>query len=233
MTPLNTYFGWNAAIKLRKSAGLWAFGFACLHVLFYIREAELRWLTISMPFYLMLGVVGISILTILACTSNRWPMQRLGKNWKRLHRLVYVAGCAVATHSVLATTMSKKIFARDPQALSELKVYVAILCMLLVVRIPLVRTLLKQVPILLKSYWKPVLPVRPIVPNREADLWPKIYAHESDASLEPSFVIPNEMSSVSEQSNLDESLPNVGGPSDGDADSLGIHPLPEVEGELQ
>ncbi len=27
MTPLNTLFGWRSAIRLRKPAGIWAFGF--------------------------------------------------------------------------------------------------------------------------------------------------------------------------------------------------------------
>ena len=31
MTPLNTVLGWRGAIKLRKPAGLWAFGFAVVH----------------------------------------------------------------------------------------------------------------------------------------------------------------------------------------------------------
>ena len=48
-TPLNTYFGWSSAIKLRKSAGLWAFGFACLHVFYYLRETPLNWLTWPLP----------------------------------------------------------------------------------------------------------------------------------------------------------------------------------------
>ena len=107
MTPLNTYFGWSSAIKLRKSAGLWAFGFACLHVLFYVREAKLGWLTLTMPSYLALGLTGLVILSTLAITSNRWAMRQLGKAWKRLHRLVYLAGIVVVTHSLLALTMSK------------------------------------------------------------------------------------------------------------------------------
>ena len=41
MTPLNTYFGWRSVVSLRKPAGLWAFGFAVLHVLFYINDAQL------------------------------------------------------------------------------------------------------------------------------------------------------------------------------------------------
>ena len=151
MSPLNTYFGWKSAIKVRRPAGLWAFGFASVHILFYVREAKWEWLTLSMPFYLKFGLVGIMILGLLAATSNRWSMQRLGKNWKRLHRLVYFSGITVITHAMLATTMSKKLLVRDPQAERELKVYLAVLFVLLVVRIPLVRQWLKQVPILLKS----------------------------------------------------------------------------------
>ena len=30
MSPLNTYFGWRWAVGLRKSMGLWAFGFGLL-----------------------------------------------------------------------------------------------------------------------------------------------------------------------------------------------------------
>jgi DMSO/TMAO reductase YedYZ heme-binding membrane subunit len=77
---LNTYFGWKAAIKLRKSAGLWAFGFASAHILLYIRETNLRWLTVSMPFYLILGLVRMVILSTLLLHPPL-TMQRLGKNW--------------------------------------------------------------------------------------------------------------------------------------------------------
>ncbi|MEO7841418.1 MAG: ferric reductase-like transmembrane domain-containing protein [Anaerolineales bacterium] len=202
MTPLNTYFGWRSAIKLRKSSGLWAFGFASLHILLYIREAKLEWLTMSMPLYLALGLVGISTLSALAATSNRWSMQWLGKNWKRLHRLVYLAGIAVVTHSMLAMTMSKKLLYRDPQAVYELKVYVAVLSILLVIRIPLVRQALRQIPILLKHRRKSVIPVA--AHNSGVELWPKIHGRESSVSLEPTFMIPNEMPNLSERSTLGE-----------------------------
>jgi methionine sulfoxide reductase heme-binding subunit len=200
MTPLNTYFGWKGGIKLRKSAGLWAFAFASLHVLLYIRDAKLKWLTFSMPLFLTLGLVGMSILSVLASTSNRWAMQRLGKNWKRLHRLVYILGIAVVTHSMLATMMSKKIFVRDPQAPNELKAYVAILSVLLVVRIPLVRQLLKQIPVLLKRRRKLVSPVA--IPGDGVELWPKIHGRESSTSLQPTFIIPNEISEYCESNHI-------------------------------
>jgi sulfoxide reductase heme-binding subunit YedZ len=209
MTPLNTYFGWRSAIKLRKSSGLWAFGFASLHILFYISEAKLEWLTTSMPLYLALGLVGISTLSALAATSNRWSMQHLGRNWKRLHRLVYLAGIAVVTHSMLAMTMSKKLLYRDPQAVYELKLYVAVLSALLVIRIPLVRHALRQIPILLKRRRMPVIPVA--AHDSGVELWPKIHGRESSVSVSPTFIVPNEMPNLSERSPLGEPFGRING----------------------
>ena len=210
MTPLNTYFGWREAIKLRKPAGLWAFGFASLHILLHIRQASFEWLTIDMPFYLVLGLVGISILSILAATSNRWSMKRLGKNWKRLHRLVYLAGMTVVTHGMLATMMSKRIHVRDPQAPSEIKVYIAILCVLLVVRIPIVRQLLTQIPNLLKQLRKTKLQMSPLaMPDDGAELRPRTYGRESSVSVKPTFIIPNTQTHISEQNNLNGVIENI------------------------
>jgi sulfoxide reductase heme-binding subunit YedZ len=186
MTPLSTYFGWKGGIKLRKSAGLWAFGFAALHILVYLREAKFRWLTMSMPSYLWLALAGTGILAILACTSNRWAMKVLGKNWKRLHRLVYLSGIAVVTHSMLATTMSKKLYIRDPNAQEELKIYAAMLCVLLIVRIPLVRQFLMQIPARLKRTQNLVRPVHR--PDTE-ELMPPIQGRESSVSVGPTFII--------------------------------------------
>jgi DMSO/TMAO reductase YedYZ heme-binding membrane subunit len=195
MSPLNTYFGWKSAIKLRKPAGLWAFGFASVHILFYVREAKWEWLTPSMPFYLKLGLVGIMILGLLAATSNRWSMQRLGKNWKRLHRLVYFSGIAVVTHAMLATTMSKKLMFRDPQAERELKVHLVVLFVLLVVRIPLVRQWLKQVLTLLKSAPKST---RLAGESGKPELLSQIHGRESSVSVKPTFIILNAMPTQSE-----------------------------------
>ena len=199
MSPLNTYFGWREAVKLRKSAGLWAFGFALLHLLFYIRQASLEWLTLDMPLYLIFGLSGVSILSLLALTSNRRSMQRLGKNWKRLHKLVYLAGTAVVTHGMLATMMSKRVHVRDPQAPQEIKIYIALLSVLLVVRIPFVRQLLTQIPNLLRQRRKSKLQIGSVtVPDDGVELRPQIYGRESSVSVKPTFIIPNRIPNPSE-----------------------------------
>lgn len=182
MTPLNTFFGWSSAIKLRKSAGLWAFGFACIHVMFYLREGTFNWMTWPLPDFLVLGMVGMTILGVMAATSNNWSMKRLGKAWKRLHRRVYFAGIAVMAHSMLATAMSKKLMIRDPEAQRELSIYAAVLCVLLVVRIPVVRKLLLQIPSLIKKTRKVHKPI-------DVESLPQIHGRESGISVEPTFMI--------------------------------------------
>lgn len=146
MTPINTYFGWRGAIRLRKPAGLWAFGFAAVHLTYYFYEYQLTMLdSLIQQLYIILGISGFVILLAMAVTSNKWTMRQLKKNWKRLHRLVYLAGILIAFHAILATQASKRIALRDPEVLPELILYFLLLVVLLAVRIPLVRRVLLDV----------------------------------------------------------------------------------------
>ncbi|VAW36829.1 hypothetical protein MNBD_CHLOROFLEXI01-3619 [hydrothermal vent metagenome] len=148
MTPLNSYFGWRGAIRLRKPAGLWAFGFTAVHLLFYflfyIEENQFLRLIFSLQTFIVLGLLSFLLLSALAVTSNKWAMRRLKKNWKRLHRLVYLAGIFATFHAILATNASKRIFARDPDVLPELILYFLLLILLLGVRIAFVRRVLQK-----------------------------------------------------------------------------------------
>ncbi len=138
MTPLQTFIRWNQASRFRKPSGLWSFGFALLHIVYYFQEAGFNWGALFQTGFLVQGLIGFLILAALAITSNRWAMRRLKKNWKRLHRLVYLAGGVVTIHALLAISMSKKMLIRDPQAVYELPIYLALLVLLLLARIPLV-----------------------------------------------------------------------------------------------
>ncbi len=44
------------------------------------------------------GIVLLSIFTVLAITSNDWSVKKLKKNWKRLHRLTYLAMFLLVWH---------------------------------------------------------------------------------------------------------------------------------------
>ncbi len=177
MSPLSTFLGWRSATKLRKSAGLWACAFAAVHLFFYIKESQLSWLTFPTQPFIALGLSGMLILSMLAVTSNRFAMQRLQKNWKRLHRCVYLCSMAVTSHAILATTASKKLAIRDPQSIRELQIYLAVMIVLLAVRLPIVRRILAEALAPRRILREADLPINPvIVPNREPAHLPEIFA---------------------------------------------------------
>jgi sulfoxide reductase heme-binding subunit YedZ len=102
-TPLNTLFGWKGVIKVRRVLGLYAFLYAAVHFLILIGldyQFNLTFLLADLrgKLYVWVGVAAFLILLALAATSFRWMMKRLGKNWKRLHRSVYLAGVLVVLH---------------------------------------------------------------------------------------------------------------------------------------
>jgi sulfoxide reductase heme-binding subunit YedZ len=102
-TPVNTLFGWRQALKLRRPLGLYAFLYAFAHFLIFAGldyRFDLTFLPdaiLEKPF-ILLGLASLIILTLLAITSFRWWMKRLGKNWKRLHKLIYLAVLLVLIH---------------------------------------------------------------------------------------------------------------------------------------
>ncbi len=134
VTPANTFLGWRWAIPLRKLLGLYAFLYASLHFLIFVGldyglDLALIWQTITEKRYVLVGFMAFLLLIPLAITSTKGWMRRLGKNWKRLHSLVYVAGLLVIVHFVWLV----KSDIRRPLA------YGAVLVFLLLLRTPWVR----------------------------------------------------------------------------------------------
>jgi len=95
MTPLKRYCGWSWPVRLRRMLGLYAFFYASLHLATYLwldqffLWDEIRLDILDRPF-ITVGMLAFALLLPLALTSNRAMIRRLGKNWKRLHRLAYV-----------------------------------------------------------------------------------------------------------------------------------------------
>jgi sulfoxide reductase heme-binding subunit YedZ len=140
-TPLNTFFGWREAIKRRRALGLYAFFYATLHMLIFVDlDYGLAWSllvqTIFEKPFILVGATAFLLLLPLAITSfDVWKM-RLGKSWKRLHRLVYL----IAPLAVLHYAWSKKgnLFALQGDILKPL-LYGFIVGILLLARLPGVR----------------------------------------------------------------------------------------------
>ena len=120
LTPLRRLTGWNAVIRFRRMAGLFAFFYGTLHFLTYViadRFASLdfpdgivAWATVrnlaksvgediyKRP-YITVGFTALMTMVPLALTSTAGMIRRLGgRRWNLLHRLVYVTGVLAVIH---------------------------------------------------------------------------------------------------------------------------------------
>lgn len=105
ITPLRRLTGRPQWLRYRRLLGLWAFAYACTHLLVYlVLDLGDHWsqalAEIAKRPYLTVGFAAWLLLLPLAVTSTRAAMRRLGRGWSRLHRLVYpAAGLAVLHHA--------------------------------------------------------------------------------------------------------------------------------------
>ncbi|HAZ16274.1 MAG: hypothetical protein A3H59_00425 [Candidatus Jacksonbacteria bacterium RIFCSPLOWO2_02_FULL_43_9] len=93
-------------IKARKALGVSAFFFGLFHALmaFFISIGGFSGLANITGIYLtsiILGAISLFILTILAITSLKYCIKKLGKYWKPLHRMAYIAGILILIHATI------------------------------------------------------------------------------------------------------------------------------------
>lgn len=103
VTPARRLTGWNPLIRLRRPLGLFAFFYAVLHVSVWAvldLGLEFRWAAedIAQRPYITVGLAAFLLLVPLALTSTRGWIRRLGRNWSRLHTLVYVSTALGVVH---------------------------------------------------------------------------------------------------------------------------------------
>ncbi len=105
-TPL-AFLGWKELTQRRKALGNYGFLYAALHVTVFVAvdygfnlNAILR--DVGNKQYILIGATAFLLLVPLAVTSFNYWMKRLGKNWKRLHRLVYLIAPLVVLHFFMA-----------------------------------------------------------------------------------------------------------------------------------
>jgi len=147
-TPLNTLFKWPELLKRRRTLGLYAFLYATIHVIIFMDlDYGLAWSlifrTVFEKPYIIAGAIAFLLLIPLAITSfDIWKV-RLGKNWKRLHRLVYL----IAPIAVLHYVWSKKgdLFLLSGDIIRPL-IYGLILAVFLALRIPAVKRAIASRP---------------------------------------------------------------------------------------
>jgi sulfoxide reductase heme-binding subunit YedZ len=95
-------------VRFRRMLGLFAFFYASLHLsayLVFLLEFEFSglWADVLKRPYITVGFTALLGMVPLAITSNRGMQRRLGRNWKRLHRLIYPIAILAIIHFIWQT----------------------------------------------------------------------------------------------------------------------------------
>src|SRR5687768_2849110 len=140
-TPINTIFKWSEPLKRRRALGLYALMYATIHLIIYLDlDYGLAWSRIVPEILqkprLIVGFLAFLLMIPLGITSFDIWKKRLGKNWKRLHYLIYL----IAPLAVLHYLWSKKgdLFLLQGDIIRPL-IYGLIVIIFLIMRIPQVR----------------------------------------------------------------------------------------------
>ncbi len=132
ISPIRRLTGWHSIIRFRRLIGLFAFFYATLHFVAYVgldQAFEFEFILediVERPF-ITVGVAAWLVLLALAATSTRGLIQRLGRNWRRLHRLVYLAAGLGVLH----------FFWKEKADTLEPLLFAAGIALLLLLRLPL------------------------------------------------------------------------------------------------
>ncbi len=137
-TPIHTIFKWSEPLKRRRALGLYALLYATIHVIIYMDlDYGLAWSSIYENILekprLIVGAFAFLLMIPLGITSFDIWKKRLGKNWKRLHQLVYLIVPLVVLHYV----WSKKgdLLSLQGEVLKPM-IYGLIVVIFLIFRIP-------------------------------------------------------------------------------------------------
>jgi sulfoxide reductase heme-binding subunit YedZ len=162
-TPIYTLTRYAPVIRVNRPLGLYAYMYAAIHLFIFVGidyafSFEFILLDLATKRYILVGLAAFLILTALAVTSFRWWMVRMGKNWKRLHRLVYLVNLLVVFH--FAWVIKGDVLRLQGDILRPVLAG-ALVILLLAARIPPVRRRITGALKILSPRPAPEIPARP------------------------------------------------------------------------
>jgi sulfoxide reductase heme-binding subunit YedZ len=126
VSPLRKWSGWAPWMKLRRMLGLYAFFYACLHLLTFLQlfigwTPARIWEELAERPYITAGFAAWLMLLPLALTSTKRIQRRMRRRWLQLHRLIYSTAVAACLHLLWQARSD----------IGEALVYIAIFALLL------------------------------------------------------------------------------------------------------
>jgi methionine sulfoxide reductase heme-binding subunit len=103
LTPLRRLTGWNWVIRVRRMVGLFTFFYAFMHFMTFLWfdhffDVAAMWKDVLKRPFITVGFAAFVLLIPLAATSTNGMIKRLGRNWARLHKLIYVIAPLAILH---------------------------------------------------------------------------------------------------------------------------------------
>ncbi|MCJ7694406.1 MAG: ferric reductase-like transmembrane domain-containing protein [Anaerolineaceae bacterium] len=140
VTPIKRIFDFTAINKVRRPLGLYAFLYASIHLgIFIALDYGFDWDSILQSIlqnrFILIGSIALIILLILAITSYKPLINKLGRGWKWIHRAVYLAAILILLH--FAWAGKGDIFSLQGNIVEPL-IATGALLLLFVLRIPFV-----------------------------------------------------------------------------------------------
>ncbi len=132
-TPLNTIFGFTPALRVRRALGDYAFLYVSVHFAIFVAldygfVFQFIGFELTRPYALIGLIAGILLIPLVITSFQPFP-KTMGKNWKRLHRLVYPIDLLAAFHYVLVVK----------QGVIEPYLWLILILFLLALRLPPIR----------------------------------------------------------------------------------------------
>lgn len=130
VTPLRKHLGLNL-LRFRRALGLIGFFYICLHLLVWaVLDVQIPSQMIADIYkrpYITIGMAGLILMIPLAATSYNAAIRKLGRNWRKLHTLVYPAVLLGGVHFVWL----RKGWQFEPLT------YLGVVVLLLLIRMPI------------------------------------------------------------------------------------------------
>ena len=103
ISPLRKWTGWTPWLKLRRMMGLYAFFYACVHLMSFLQffvgwTPAGVWEELAERPYITMGFAAWLLMLPLAITSTRGMQRRLRRRWQQLHRLIYPVAVFACLH---------------------------------------------------------------------------------------------------------------------------------------
>ena len=130
LSPLARLLRASVLHRYKRTVGLFGFTYAACHGIFYIlygRVWEFPLRIWQRRLYIPLGILSLALLIPLAITSTNGLMRAMGpRGWRRLHAAIYPVMLMVCVHALWQSNIDYA----QPQ------IYLAIVALLLIVRLP-------------------------------------------------------------------------------------------------